>query len=75
MAHHVEFIRKRGLIWRLDVLPFIILYSIVFTLIDTSEEGLWRDLVLIGLIFSNCICYLLGHWSAYLKRHFQYFKC
>jgi hypothetical protein len=74
MTHHVDLILKKGFLWRLDVFPFIIFYSLVFAIIEPVEEGLWRDLALIGLIFLNCIVYLMSHWSAYLKRHIQFFR-
>jgi hypothetical protein len=59
---------------RLDVIPFIIIYSMLITLIFSLDEDneVYIKLAFIGAIFLNCIVYLSSHWSARMKAIVQY---
>lgn len=66
-ATTIEFtLLKEKRTWlRLDVLPFIVLHSLVFYWwYDSPEEDdVYPRLAVIGSAFLNSIAYLLGHWS------------
>lgn len=62
---------------RLDIIPFVILYSIILPLIilDEDEEYfIYLKFLLIVLLFINCLIYLIGNWNKYYSKLFHYNK-
>ena len=75
MSIKFTFLRERKPVFRLDVFPFLILYAVLiyfWLFILHLDEEVYAKLAFIVLVFSNCMAYLIGHWSTRLKSVIQY---
>jgi len=66
----------KPLLFRLDVLPFLIAYSILtycfFTFEDAGNTYIYMRLTFVANGFLNCLTYIFGHWSKKVQAMIQY---
>jgi hypothetical protein len=63
--------------FRLDVWPFIIIYTILGYFYfgqEEEEDNIYLKLTIIGVLFLHCLLYIFGHWSPRIKAIIQYSK-
>lgn len=74
MVERVELLRKRHLAWRLDVLPFAIIYILWLTAIVPSIDIGDAAIVFGGLVALHILVWLFTAWSVDFKCFVQYSK-
>ena len=74
MVERVELLRKRNLTWRLDVLPFAIIYILWLTAIVPSIDFGDAAIVFGGLVSLHILVWLFTAWSVDFKCFIQYSK-
>lgn len=82
---HFNLLVPRWLLFRLDVFPFLLVYSALFYgfyyLEDTGNTYIYLRLSLIAIAFLNCtfiltagLTYIFGHWSKKIQAKIQFKK-
>jgi hypothetical protein len=73
MAVEFKLIKKKNKYFRLDVLPFIIIYSMIIYVYNFSvEEEIFGRLILLIILLLHIITYLCSHWSVRFKIMSQF---
>lgn len=70
----VDLLRKRKLPWRLDVLPFAILYAAWIVTLIPSLDIVDSFIILGGLVAVHMLVFLFTVWSVDFKCFIQYSK-
>ncbi|GAB2291509.1 Probable manganese-transporting ATPase pdr2 [Dionaea muscipula] len=74
VVDRVDLLRKRHLIWRLDVWPFAILYAVWVAAVVPGLEFTDAAIVLGGLVAFHILVLLFTAWSVDFKCFVQYNK-
>ncbi|KAJ6762358.1 CATION-TRANSPORTING ATPASE-RELATED [Salix koriyanagi] len=74
VVDRVDLIRKKKWPWRLDVLPFAVLYAIWMVTIMPSIDIVDALIVLGGLVSIHVLTLLFTAWSIDFKCFVQYSK-
>ena len=74
VVERVDLIRKKKWPWRLDILPFAILYAIWMVTIVPSIDIVDALIVLGGLVSIHVLALLFTAWSVDFKCFVQYSK-
>jgi hypothetical protein len=72
MVLKIEILQKKPFPLRLDVLPFVFLYLITYFWLSQLTDQLISDLLLLVILFANCVVHLMAHWSQTLKKAIQF---
>ena len=72
-----DLLKKKKILYRLDVWPFLfiyggIMYIHLIHIEEESDESMYSKLIVLGILFAHALTFLLGHWSNKLKKIIQY---
>jgi hypothetical protein len=67
MSFKICLLQKKPFLLRLDILPFLFLYLLTYFYLSQLTDQLVSDLLLLVILFLNCVVHLMAHWSQRLK--------